>query len=192
MSVFKTIAQRRSIGKMTQERPTRAQIERILEAATHAPNHHNAQPWHFFVLAGKARIELGEIMARSMLTRLNNAEDEKSHAMLVQERSKPLQAPIVIVAAAEYPTQEEILEIENIEAVAAAVENMLLTAEELGLAAMWYSGEAAYGGLVKQWLGLDEQDHIVAYVYLGYPALTLQERSPISFQEKTRWLGWEG
>ena len=69
---------------------------------------------------------------------------------------------------------------------------MLLTAEELGLAAMWYSGEAAYGGLVKQWLGLDEQDHIVAYVYLGYPALTLQERSPISFQEKTRWLGWEG
>lgn len=191
MSVFKTIAQRRSMGKMTQERPTRAQIERILEAATHAPNHHNVQPWRFFVLAGKVRAELGEVMAESMQTRLNNANDEKSLALLERERSKPLQAPVVIVAAADYPGQEEILEIENIEAVAAAVENMLLTAEELGLAAMWYTGEAAYDPQVKEWFGLSAQDHIVAFVYLGYPALTLQERSPISFEEKTRWLGWE-
>lgn len=191
MSVFKTIAQRRSMGKMTQERPTRAQIERILEAATHAPNHHNAQPWRFFVLAGKARTELGEIMAKSMETRLGNFDDEKSQAMLARERSQPLQAPIVIVAAAEYPNREDILEIENIEAVAAAVQNMLLAAEELGLAAMWYTGEAAYDPFVKQWFGLSARDHIVAFVYLGYPALTLQERSPIPFEEKTSWLGWE-
>ena len=39
MTVFDIIQQRRSIGKMTDERPTREQIERLLEAATHAPNH---------------------------------------------------------------------------------------------------------------------------------------------------------
>ena len=37
MHVFDLIKQRRSIGKMTGERPTREQIELLLEAATHAP-----------------------------------------------------------------------------------------------------------------------------------------------------------
>ena len=51
---------------MTSERPTREQIELLLEAATHAPNHHNAQPWKFIVLAGHAREELGTVMAMSL------------------------------------------------------------------------------------------------------------------------------
>jgi nitroreductase len=191
MSVFQTIARRRSIGKMTQESPTREQVERILEAATHAPNHHTVQPWRFFVLAGKARRELGMVMAESLLARLGDIDPEKGKMVLEKERTKLLRAPVVIIAAAEYPRQQGVLEIENIEAVAAAVENMLLTAEELGLAAMWRSGEPAYDPQVKQWLGLSPQDHIVAFIYLGYPAFSLQERTPISFREKTSWLGWE-
>jgi nitroreductase len=83
------------------------------------------------------------------------------------------------------------LEIENIEATAAAVENMLLTAEELGLAAMWRTGDAAYDPRVKEWLGLAPGDHLAAFVYLGFPAIPRLERSPIPFQEKTVWLGWE-
>ena len=63
MSIMETIVRRRGIGKMTAERPTRKQIEQILEAGTHAPNHHNAQPWRFFVLAGEARAQVGAIMA---------------------------------------------------------------------------------------------------------------------------------
>ena len=50
--VFDIIKQRRSVGQFTQDQPTRAQIERLLEAATYAPNHCVAEPWHFFVLTG--------------------------------------------------------------------------------------------------------------------------------------------
>lgn len=191
MSVFQIIARRRSIGKMTLERPTRAQIERILEAGTYAPNHHAVQPWRFSVLAGQARVELGSIMAESLLARLDEMDPAKSSALVEKERTKLLRAPVVIIAAAEYPQQKAVLEIENVEAVAAAVENMLLTAEELGLAAMWRTGEPAYDPRVKQWLGLTPRDHIVAFIYLGYPALSLPERTLVSFREKTTWLGWE-
>ncbi len=59
MTVFETIKSRRSIGALTEQRPSRTQIEHILEAATHAPNHYRVEPWKFFVLAGKARNELG-------------------------------------------------------------------------------------------------------------------------------------
>lgn len=191
MSVMEIIARRRSISKMTAERPTREQIERILEAATHAPNHHNTQPWKFFVLAGQSRAELGAIMAESLLARSGDLDSEKGRAKLEKERNKLMRAPVVIVVTAEYPQQNNVVEVENVEAVAAAVQNMLLVAEELGLAAMWRTGDAAYDPRVKQWFGLAPEDHIVAFLYLGYPAIPRQERRPLPFQGKTTWLGWE-
>jgi nitroreductase len=176
---------------MTAERPTRAQIEQILEAGTHAPNHHNTQPWRFFVLAGDARAQVGAIMAESFLARAGNLVGEKGQAALDKERTKLLRAPVVIAVAAEYPRQSNVVEIENVEAVAAAVENMLLVAEELGLAAMWRTGDAAYDPRVKAWLGLAPEDHIVAFLYLGYAAIPHQKRQPIPIEKKTSWLGWE-
>lgn len=176
---------------MGQERPTRAQIERLLEAATHAPNHHKVQPWKFFVLAGEARKELGEVMRGSLAERLEETASPKAQALLEKERGKLLRSPIVLVVAAEHPTQPNVLEIENIEATAAAVQNMLLAAEELGLAAMWRTGDGAYDPRVKQWLGLTADDAIVAFVYLGFPAIPRMERTPIPFEEKTTWLGWD-
>jgi len=190
MSVFDTIQRRRSIGKMTEQRPTQEQIERLLEAATHAPDHHKVEPWRFFVLAGKARNELGEIMASSLATRLQETMGEKTQAMLDKERNKPLRSPIVIVVASEHPATPNVLNIENVEATAAAVQNMLLVAEEMGLACMWRTGDGAYDPHIKQWLGLSTEDSIVAFLYVGYPAIPHTERQPTPFEAKTTWLGW--
>lgn len=191
MSVFETIKRRRSIGKMTRERPTREQIERMLEAATHAPNHHKVEPWKFIVLAGKAREELGKVMADSLATRLEETRSEKAQALLNKERGKLLRSPVVIAVAAEPAKQPKVMGVENIEAVAAAVQNMLLAAEEMGLACMWRTGDAAYDPCVKEWLGLSAEDHLVAFVYVGFPAIPRQERHPTDFAEKTTWIGWD-
>jgi len=194
VSVFETIKSRRSIGKMTAARPTRQQIEHLLEAATHAPNHYNVQPWRFIVLAGQARTELGAVMAASLAERLDKTagllDPERIQPLINKERGKLLRSPVIIVAVAERPTQLKVLAIENIEATAAAVQNMLLTAEELGLAAMWRTGDAAADPRVKRWLGIDVEDHIVAFVYLGFPAIPKLERHPVPFTEKTTWIGW--
>ena len=192
MSIFEIIKKRRSIGKMTQERPSRQQIEQLLEAATHAPNHHKVEPWKFIVLAGNAREELGLIMAASLASHLDETASDKAQARLNKERTKLLRSPIVVVVVAQPPLQPNVLEIENIEAVAAAVQNMLLAAEEMGLACMWRTGDAAYDPRVRQWLGLVPAEHIVAFVYVGFPAMPALERVPIPFGEKTTWLGWEG
>ena len=192
MTVFETIKNRRSIGKMTAERPSRQQIERLLEAATHAPNHYKVQPWKFIVLAGGAREELGALMADSLAARLAETHSEKAQAMLNKERNKLLRSPVVIAVVAEPPRQPNVLEIENIEATAAAVQNMLLAGEEMGLACMWRTGDAAYDPRVKQWLGLAAEEHIVSFLYVGFPAIPRLERKPLSYEEKTTWLGWDG
>ena len=191
MYAFDLIKRRRSIGKMTSEQPTREQIEHLLEAAIHAPNHHKVQPWKFIVLAGDAREELGKVMALSLAGHLEETSSDKAQAILNKERNKPLRSPVVIVVAAESPNQSNVMEIENIEATAAAVQNMLLTAEEIGLACMWRTGNAAYDPHVKQWLGLESGEHIIAFLYVGYPAIPRLERIPISYKDKTTWSGWE-
>lgn len=191
MSVFEIIKQRRSIGKMTAERPTRQQIEKLLEAATHAPNHHKVEPWKFIVLAGKAREELGAVMVEALEARLAETGGLRIEALINKERYKLLRSPVVIVVVAEAPTSPKVMGIENIEATAAAVQNMLLAAEEMGLAAMWRTGDAAYDVRIKQWLGLSPADNIVSFLYVGFPAIPRLERHPTHFEEKTTWLDWE-
>ena len=190
MSVFETIQHRRSIGKMTTQEPTREQITQLLNAAVHAPNHHKVEPWRFFVLRGQAREELGKVMAQSLAERMEETESKQSLALLEKERQKPLRSPILIIAAAEPAGQKNVLMIENVEATAAAVQNMLLAAEEMGLAAMWRTGEAAYDPQVKAWLGLTPEHTIVSILYLGYPAIPHQERHSTPIEHKTTWLGW--
>ncbi len=191
MSVFDTIQARRSIGLMKADLPPKDLIERILQAATYAPNHHEVEPWRFVVLAGAARIELGNLMAESLAAKLTDLDDEKAQAILTKERNKPLRAPVVIMVASLEPKQPKVRDIENVEAVSAAVQNMLLVAEEEGLATIWRSGEPSFDPKIKSFFGLAPHEHIVAFVYLGYAAVPRTDRTPTPFDQKTEWRGWE-
>src|SRR4051812_17352003 len=90
VDVLEAIRTRRSIGKVGPERPPRELIERLLEAATAAPNHHLTEPWRLIVLAGPARDELGEVTARS-LARHNppDLDPAKAQGRADADRTKP-------------------------------------------------------------------------------------------------------
>jgi nitroreductase len=190
MSVLELIKNRRSVGLMTQQRPSKEIIERILEAATYAPNHHEVEPWKFIVIAGEARVELGNLMATILAEKMPETTSEKAVAALTKEQNKPLRAPVIIVAASLEPSQPKVVDIENVEAVAAGVQNMLLVIEEEGLAAIWRSGGPAYEPRIKEFLGLKPHEHIVGFVYLGYPAVRRTEAHRTPHAQKTEWRGW--
>jgi nitroreductase len=191
MTVYEAIRARRSVGKMKPDRPPREKIERVLEAATYAPNHHEVEPWRFFVISGKVREELGELFVQRSVALLSETTSEKSQAILAKERGKLLRAPVVIVVASVKPALPKVVDLENVEATAAAIQNMLLTAQEEGLATMWRTGEVAYDLKVKAFFGLEPEEHIVGFIYLGYPAVPVSPRQPGHFNTKSRWLGWE-
>ena len=144
MSVFEIIQARRSIGLMKPEVPSKEKIERILQAATYAPNHHEVEPWKFVVMVGEARKQLGDLMAEVLKEKLSETTSEKAVAGLQKEAHKPLRAPVIIMVASLAPNHPKIRDIENLEATSAAVQNMLLVAEEEGLAAIWRSGDASF------------------------------------------------
>jgi nitroreductase len=191
MSVFDCIKRRRSVSKMTLERPTHEQVERVLEAATYAPNHHKIEPWKFFVLTGTACEELAMVMANAKATRSGIFASDRVQAKLDKARRKALQAPVVIAVVIEGVRYLKGMEVENIAAASAAVQNMLLAADAQGLATLWRTGDAAYDPSVKKWFGLAPEDHIIAFVYLGFATHPPKQRVPTHFSQKTAWFGWD-
>ena len=66
-------------------------------------------------------------------------------AEIEKQRTAPLRASVIVVVAARIdPAHPKIPEVEQIAAVAAATQNMLLAAHALGFAAKWATGKQAY------------------------------------------------
>jgi nitroreductase len=162
MDLLAGIQSRTSPLKLGAPAPSAEQIEQIIRAGTRAPDHGRLRPWRFTVFEGAAREKLGDAMANCLRTRIPNSPQEHLDA----ERAKALRAPVVIVVGAKI-SKGKIPEIEQVCAVAAAAQNMLLAAHALGYGAMWKTGAAAYDPAVKELCGLAPQDHIVAIIYLG-------------------------
>jgi nitroreductase len=190
-SVMSVIRNRRSIGKLRQDLPPRDAIETILEAGTWAPCHHVTEPWRFNVIAGDARKALGEVMAKSKVDRMTRqgkpTEDEFERA-----KAKALRAPVIVAVSVVPDAGPKVVEIEEVEAGAAAVQNMLLAAHALGLATMWRTGDPAYDPAVKSFLGLPVEAHIIGFVYLGYPETSPARARHTPHQVVTTWTGWDG
>ena len=142
-TILQALRARRSVGRVRPEQPPRALVERVIEAATWAPNHYHTRPWRFVVVAGEARRALGAVMADALREGLEESDGARAAVLLEKERNKPLRAPVLIAVAVVPSPEPHVLEIEEICAGAASVQNMLLAAEALGLGAMWRTGDAA-------------------------------------------------
>lgn len=166
MDLIEGILSRTSALKLTEPAPSRDDIERIIKAGTRAPDHGRLRPWRFVVLAGDARKQLGAAMAELLKKKMPDAPESQ----LATEAGKPLRAPVIIAVGAKV-SKGKIPEIEQVGAVAAAIQNMFLATHALGYGAMWKTGGAAYAANVKALLGLAPEDHIVGFLYLGTPAV---------------------
>src|SRR5690606_2592986 len=173
MDMLEAIQSRRSRGKMRQDAPPRELIEKVLQAAVHAPNHHDTRPWRFFVLEGDARVRFGEALADAVRRRMAEMEPAKLEGLLLAERAKPLRSPVLVVVGVQSVERDVMTRREDFQSASAALQNMLLAADSLGLAAIWRTGEGILDDGVKAHFGLKPEDEIAGVLYLGYPDETL-------------------
>ena len=184
MDLFDAIYHRHSNKKVKADPVPREIIEKLLDAAVQAPNHYKVRPWRFVVLTGEARNRLGDVMAASQLDRHPEFPPEAFEKC----RATPLQAPVVIAVGVEKPGEPKVLEIENIAAAAAACQNILLAAHGMGLGAKWRTGEWARDPMVKEFLGFEADQHLIAFIYVGYPEFIIEHTHRPSFEDRTVWM----
>lgn len=188
MNVEEAIRTRRTIGRVRKDPVDRALIERLIDAATWAPSHHNTQPWTFIVMTGAGRARLGEGYARVAASAMPDLSGQQLEERLTKERSKANRAPVVIAAVCTPSDNPRAVLTEELAAAQAAVQNLLLAAHANGLGAIWRSGDPMYHPLMKETFGLSGEQQIVGFIYIGYPDMTAPavHRSPAA--GKTVWL----
>lgn len=136
---------RRSCRKFTQQPVGRDELATLVDAARLAPTARNVQPWEFVVVTDPG-------------TRQRLA-DISEHGKFMAE------SPAVIVVLCKDTKY-------YVEDGAAAVQNILLAAEAIGLATCWIAGDKkTYAPTVVKLLGAPAEYKLVAFVAIGHRAM---------------------
>lgn len=189
MDVFEALATRRTASGFSDRVPARAVLERVIEAATWAPNHHLTEPWRFVVVSGEERVRFGDQVAAWMA-----APDEgspRTPAQIESMRKKLVRAPVIVTVIQRGSPADPTLDLEDYAACACATQNLLLAAHAEGLATKWSTGEMATLPPARTYLGLEPADRVVGYVYIGYPA-TSEAKPAARRPAEVTWRGFQG
>lgn len=147
----------------------------ILRAANQAPSAHNQQSWRFMVARGESKQRL------AALARGKANEFPRPYSTLLRMAAKTISsAPVVVVVVNsgkfERPGALELgpfvggnnfISIMEIQSSAAAVQNMLLAAESLGLASVWLGILSLLKEEIFSLVG-DGKGEFLAVVPIGY------------------------
>ncbi len=145
-----SIFHRTSIRRFTETAVETEKIEQMLRAAMAAPSAHNQQPWEFYVVTNRQKIE------------------ELSEASPYAKFAKA--APLIFAPC--YRTELPAPSYAQID-MSAAVENLLLEADALGLGATWIGIAPQEENMqrVRDALQIPENLKPFALVACGYPAV---------------------
>jgi len=178
MESFDAILQRRSIRKFTNKEIPKSHIDKILHSAIQAPSAKNRQPWKFIVITNNEKNNM-------LMAMRNGIENEKKNRGLLPDSLRFIsgaentlaimgQAPITIFV---FNTEDNelwntanvesrLFDIANIQSIGAAIENMLLTATDLGIGSLWICDVFFAYREICQWL--NEKNQLIAAISFGY------------------------
>ena len=176
LSVMECIYNRRSIRKYKNEMPDMKKIEKILDAARVAPSGKNRQPWKFIVYGGEKKSDILKEMRKGIKRELKAPVFKDSKRLLPDADNTlriMMKAPIVVFVfntngkspMEHIDTDERFAEICDSLSIGAAIENMLLEAQELGIGSLWIGNTCfAYNELVDY---IGEKGQLIGAVALG-------------------------
>ncbi len=196
MDVFEAIRTRRTVHEFAPDCPPRGLVEQMLEAATWAPNFWETEPWRFHVYAGAAREELGEVFAQARLESfVRKGQDPTTpanKARVRMERKVPSQAPVCIAAICiPQDDRPNVEPIEELEACATALQNLMLAAHALGLATKWQTAGSTDKPVIRAHYSLRPQDTLLGFIMAGYPVKVPKPHPRAPLAEKSHWYGWD-
>ena len=162
MEALKALHTRVSSPRLTGE-VTETQLHNIFRAALRAPDHALLRPWRFLLIQDESIEKLGEVFVRAALKK----DPDLTPTELARIRAKPFRAPLIITGIARVTEHPSVPEIEQLISCGAAMQNMMLAAHAQGVGAMWRTGVMAYDRMVQEDLGLEDNEQIIGYLYLG-------------------------
>lgn len=146
--VLSCILNRRSIRSYSTRKVTRDMVMDLIRAACWAPSGKNGQPWKFAVI-------------------MDDEKKKRDLASLTIYRSFAEQAPCLIAVFLDKHLSYD--QIKDLQAMGAAVQNILLAAHEMGLGTCWIGEILGREDDVRKLLDLPDYLKLMALITVGYP-----------------------
>lgn len=155
METLQAILTRRSIRKFTNKKIDEEKVTKLLEAAMYAPSARNTQPWHFVVINNRKLLD--------QIPQLHPYAEMCYEATLA----------ILVCGDLNLEKMEGYIAIN----CAAATQNILLAAHDLGLGAVWlgvYPRRERMEALSK-FFNIPQHIIPISLVAIGYPAESIKK-----------------
>lgn len=174
--VLETITSRHSVSPKILDAPgpSDAQLLRMIEAASCAPDHGLLRPWRFVTFPARSRASLAKLFEAALLERKPEADEEDRR----RARDKAARAPMlvgVIVrldgddAKAGDPNRERVIPDDQYASAGAALQNILLVAHAMGFGARATSGRAVRTKAFRSALNLKANEQFLCFLAIGTP-----------------------
>ncbi len=184
-----SIKKRHSIRAFADSPVSDEDLQTILRAANQAPSAHNQQSWRFVILRGEKKNDLADFVSSK------SADFPKPSSTLLRMASRSIfSAPVVIAVAnsgelmrrgtelfkVDKNAAYDFFRIMEIQSSSAAVENLLIAATSIGLAAVWLGILVLIKNDVLRFLG-EPEGEFMAVIPVGHSAKISQgpEKKPL-------------
>jgi nitroreductase len=165
VDVDEAIRARRTLKAFTPETVDEGVVRELLSLAVLAPNHHETEPWRFWVVGPATLAALAEGTGDQKLLRSQTAI-------------------VVGVLRNDDPAVAE----EDYAAVACALENLMLAARARGLASFWRTPGVIDRPAFLRTVGIPDEVRPIGVVHLGMPAEPFPETPERHAEPFTQWL----
>ena len=152
--------------------PDPEQLAEMLAIAARTPDHGKLAPWRFIHVPAEARSAFAAMLEAAY--RAGRPEPGRLELEAVQRFAG--QAPELVVVLSSPVESAKVPRWEQELSCGAACMNLLLAAHAMGFAGGWVTGWAAYSPDVLAGLGAAPGERVAGFVFLGTPAVPLEER----------------
>lgn len=160
-------------------------IQQMLENANWAPTHKLTEPWRFTVFTGNGLKTFANLQASVYKNTAGANFREENYQKLL---ATPLLASHVISIGMKRHADKNIPEMEEIAAVACAVQNMHLTASAYNVGCYWTTGGVTFNEAAKPFFDLDTADKLMGFFYVGVIAVPSPAGKRGAIEEKVKWI----
>jgi len=191
------IPKRRMIRRYSDRDIGRDVVDSLLDAAIAAPSPHNRQPWRIAIITGPGRVALAKTMGDQLRDdlRSNGVPETEIEKDVGRSYFRITTAPVSLLMCLsmehmdKFPDQRRTSAEHWMagQAVAAAIQNVLLRATELGIGACWMCAPLFCQSLVREVLHLPMDWEPQALITLGYPLDAGRERTRRRREDVSRW-----
>lgn len=189
MSINEIIKQRRShfAKEFTGEKIEDSIVNQLLENAHWAPSHALTLPWRFYVFQNESLTTLTSLMAElyKKQTLADKFKEEKYNNIL----QLPNKVSHAIAIGMKRDERSRVPEIEEIAAVACAVQNIYLSLTQFeNVGGYWSTGSGTYTDEMKTFLGLSKEDSCMGFFMLGKVLHKRTESTRVPFSDFVKWM----